>query len=450
MPDVIKIKKGLNIQLKGKAEKIFIKAPRSETYAVKPPDFHGITPKMMVNVDEQVKAGSPLFFDKANPEVLFTSPVSGKIVAINRGERRRILEVVIKADETFEHESFGKIDLDKATREEICSYLLKSGAWPFILQRPYAIIANPHDKPKAIFISGFDSAPLAPDYDFLLKESKEEFQAGINVLSKLTEGTVHLNLNGEFPVAPVFSGLKNARVNLFKGPHPAGTVGVQMNKLDPVNKGEVVWYVNPQDVAMIGRLMGKGMYDASKIVAFTGSDAETPRYYKTVAGASIKSITEGNVTIGDTRYISGNVLTGTKVNVDGYLGFYDSQITVIPEGNYYEFFGWAGPGIKKFSMSKSFFSWLFPGKEYKIDTNLHGGRRAFVMSDQYTKVCPMDIYPVQLIKAILIEDIDLMEKLGIYEVAEEDLALCEFVCTSKIEVQSILRKGLDMMRKEMS
>ncbi len=449
MPEVIKIKKGLDINLKGKAEKIFIQSDPSETFAVKPIDFTGIFPKLTVKVDHDVKAGSPLFFNKYKPEVIFTSPVSGKVVAINRGERRRILEVVIQVDKEIRYESFIKANPSDLGREQIIENLLESGLWPFIRQRPYHIIANPEDEPKAVFISTFDTAPLAPDYDFALKNEAQPFQTGIDALSKLTSGKVHLSLNGTYPPSRVFVEARNVELHYFRGQHPAGNVGVHIHHIDPVNKGDIVWFVNPQDVVSIGRLFEKGIYDASRIVVLSGSEIKSPRYYKTKIGASITNFVEGNVETGNLRYISGNVLTGLKIPKDGYIGFYDSQITVIPEGDYYEFLGWGLPGFEKYSVSRSFFSWLAPKKEYRIDTNLKGGRRAFVMTGEYENVFPMDIYPVQLLKAILVEDIDLMENLGIYEVAEEDFALCEFVCTSKTDVQSIIRQGIDLMIKEL-
>ena len=450
MSDTIKIKKGLNIRLQGKAEKILTKARKAELYAVKPTDFHGITPKLSVKVDDKVKAGSVLFFDKARPEIKFTSPVSGVVQLINRGERRKILEVIIKPDETTEYVNFKKADPSGMSREEIQRNLLESGIWPVIRQRPYNIIAHPSDTPKAIFISAFDTAPLAPDYDYLMKEMEKEFQTGIDILSNLTDGKVHLNICSDYTTSTIFTRTKGVQLNKFAGPHPAGNVGVQIQRIDPINKGELIWVISPQDVAIIGRLFLTGQYDASKIVALTGSEISNPKYYKIIGGACIQSITGENVKEGDVRYISGNVLTGTRVSQRGFLGFYDSQVTVIPEGNHYEFMGWLAPGFRKFSLSRAFWSWLFLGREYRIDTNLHGGKRALMITGNFERVFPMDIYPMQLIKAIIIEDIDLMEKLGIYEVVEEDFALCEFIDTSKTDIQAIVRKGLDLMIKEMS
>lgn len=450
MSKVIKIKKGLDIRLKGKAEKIMVKAEKAEYYAVKPIDFKNIRPKLTVKVGDSVKAGTVLFYNKYLPDVRFTSPVSGLVHAVNRGERRAILEVVIEPDQDMQYESFLKADPKTLSREQITENLLKSGLWPMIRQRPYGIIANPADKPKSIFISAFDTAPLAPDNDFIVKGNVEDFQAGIDAILKLTDGKVHLNVNADYPPSDVFTKTQSVQINKFTGPHPAGNVGVQIHHLDPVHKNSLVWTINPQDVITIGRLFLKGVYDASRIIALTGSEVLHPRYFKTMIGATIKNIIANNTATGNLRYISGNPLSGTKIPFDGYIGFYDSQVTVLPEGDKYEFFGWGMPGLNKFSASRAFFSWLNADKEYVIDTNYHGGERAYVMTGQYEKVVPMDILPVHLIKSIMVEDIEKMESLGIYEVIEEDFALCEFVCTSKIEVQSILKKGIELMIKETS
>jgi len=450
MPDSIKIRKGLNINLQGKAEKIFIKAKRAELFAVKPTDFHNLLPKLEVAVNDKVKAGTALFYDKYHPDIKFTSPVSGTVQAINRGERRRILDVVISPDEEFEYQEFVQADPSTLTREEIIHYLQSSGLWPAIRQRPYNLMANPSDTPKSIFISAFDTSPLAPDYDFLLKDLNSEFQTGINALLKLSGGKVHLNLDSTYPASTVFANAKGVQINKFNGPHPAGNVGTQIHFVDPINKGEIVWVISPQDIVTIGRLFIQGRYDASRIIALTGSEVKNPRYYKSIAGSCIRSLTDGNVREGNQRYISGNVLTGTRVSQNGFLGYYDSQITVIPEGNHHEFFGWFSPGLSKFSISRSFLSKLVPRNEFRIDTNIHGGKRALMITGSFEKVFPMDIYPMQLLKAISIEDIDLMEKLGIYEVVEEDFALCEFIDTSKTDIQTLVRKGLDLMYKEMN
>ncbi|OFX60249.1 MAG: NADH:ubiquinone reductase (Na(+)-transporting) subunit A [Bacteroidetes bacterium GWA2_30_7] len=450
MAKSITLNKGLNIRLDGEAEKIFIKTEISDKYAVKPTDFIGLTPKLLVKEGDEVKAGSPLFIDKYNPEINFVSPVSGKVSEIKRGERRRILEVIIDASKEIVYNNFEKIDIEKASAQEIKTQLLKAGLWTFIIQRPYGIIANPAHTPKSIFISAFDTAPLAPDVDFVMQDDEEFLQKGINALKKLTNGVINLNVNGNYNVSKVFTHLKNVELNKIEGIHPAGNVGIQIHHIDPINKGEVVWVINPQDVVAIGRFFEKRIFDAHRIIALTGSEVIHRKYYKTIIGSSVKTILKDNVSGNNFRVISGNVLTGKKIDFEGFIGFYDTQVTVIPEGNHFEFLGWGMPGLNKFSASKTFFSWMMPSKKYKLDTNINGGHRAFVMTNQYEKVVPMDIYPQYLLKAILAEDIDKMEQLGIYEVIEEDLALCEFVCTSKIDVQEILRKGLDLVRKEMS
>ncbi len=451
MPKVFKIRKGLNIPLKGEAEKVFTRAELAEFYAVKPTDFHGLTPKLSVAEGDMVKVGTPLFYDKYRTDILFTSPVSGEVHLIRRGERRRILEVVIKADNPQVFEEFGRSNPADLSREEVIGKMLKAGLWPTIKQRPYSIIANPDDSPKAIYISGFDTAPLSPDLDFAVKDEAESFQAGIDALNRLAEGKVNLNLNAEYPPSNVYTKVKGVNFNYFAGPHPAGNVGIQIHHINPINKGDIVWTVNPLDVIIIGRLFLRGIYDATKVIALAGSEVLKPRYFILKTGASISNIVAGNITKSpeELRFISGNVLTGTKISADGFLGFYDNMVTVIPEGDYHEFMGWAQPGFKKYSFSSSFLSNLFPGRKYALDTNLHGGERAYVVTGQYEKVLPMDIFPVHLIKAILAKDIDKMENLGIYEVAEEDFALCEYICTSKTNVQEIIREGLDLMIKEL-
>jgi len=455
MSKPIKIRKGLNIRMKGKADKVLIPEDRPGRFAVKPIDFPGVFPKMCVKPGDEVKAGTTLFFDKNNEKVKYTAPVSGEVLEIVRGERRRILEVLIET-RGDDYISFGKADPEKLDVTAIKNKLLESGLWPAVRQRPYHVVANPDDTPKSIFISGFDSAPLAADLDFIIDHMPEEhYLTGIKILRKLTEGNVYLSLSTE-NTSNVLKNTPGVQIKYFSGPHPSGNVGIQIHHIDPVNKGDVVWYVNLQDIVSIGRLFNEGKYAPDKIVALVGSEVEKARYYRTRTGASISTMVKGNIltirgkSSNSVRYISGDVLTGQMIQPDGYLGYYDSTVTVIPEGNYYEFFGWITPGLKKFSLSRTFLTWLMPGKKYRLDTNLHGGERAFVITGEYEKVLPMDIYPMQLLKSILVEDIDKMEQLGIYEVAEEDFALCEFICPSKIEIQSIIRKGLDLMAREMS
>ena len=447
MSETIKLRKGLNIKLKGSAKLELETLPVPSMVALKPTDFPGLTPKLMVKADSKVKAGEALFYDKYHPEILFTAPYGGKIVSINRGERRRILEVVIEPDEKAGSVEFKKADPGSLSSEEIKDLILRSGLWPFIKKRPYGVIASPSEKPISIYISTFDTAPLAPDYAFVLKGQMSTFQTGVNALAKLTQGKVNLGINA----GSDFASVKNVVVNSFEGPHPAGNVGIQIHNTTPINKGDVIWTINVQDVLFIGRLFETGKVDFSKTIALTGAEVQNPKYYKTVLGASVSSFTDGKLISSEykQRIISGNVLTGTRVKQQNFIGFYDSVVSVIPEGDEYEFMGWATPGIDKFSASKTFLSKIFPKKEYNLNANLHGGERAFVLSGQYEKLVPMDILPVHLLKAILVNDIDKMEQLGIYEVIEEDFALCEYACTSKIKVQDILRTGINTMIKEL-
>jgi len=451
MSKFIKIKKGLTIKLLGEAEKIIVHPPLPETFAIKPPDFVGVSPKLMVKPGDEVQAGSPLFYDKSNEAIRFCSPVSGEILEIVRGEKRKLLEIRILTDKEIIYTDFNKANPDSLSREAIIEILLNSGIWPFIRQRPFGVIANPKDSPKSIFISAFDSNPLAPDNNFIMQECGADFQAGLNALRKLTDGKVHLNINADGEASGIFINAKGVEINKISGPHPSGNIGVQIHHIDPVRKGEVIWYIYPQDVLIIGRVFNHGKFDASRMIALTGSQVKNRKYFKTVVGSSVKNmIAEAGLQQGDNRIISGNVLTGKQISPDGFLNFYETQITVIPEGNEPEFMGWLTPGFSKLSMSRAFFSWLKPGKAFDVNTNMHGEERPFVVTGEYEKVFPMDIYPVHLLKSILIEDIELMENLGIYEVVEEDFALCEFVCTSKIESQRIIRKGLEIIRREFS
>jgi Na+-transporting NADH:ubiquinone oxidoreductase subunit A len=449
MSKCIKIKQGLDIKLAGEASKVIAAVSYAETCAIKPPDFNGLTPKLLVKEGDVVLAGTPVLCDKNNESIRFCSVVSGEVIEIVRGEKRKILEVRILADKETNYIPFETTDPAGLSRQEITDILLASGAWPLIRQRPFATIANPADTPKSIFVPAFDSNPLAPDNDFILQGEDKAFQAGLDALRELTPGTLHLNIRPGEAVPAVFTNATGVQVNTIAGPHPSGNVGVQIHHIDPINKGEVVWYIHPQDVLIIGRLFINGKFDATRLIALTGSQVFEPKYYKAVAGSAVNRIlADGRLREGVSRVISGNILSGTKIPQDGYLGFYDTQLTVIPEGHEAEFMGWLAPGVDKFSMSRTFFSWLTPNKKHQLDTNLHGEERPFVVTGEYEKVFPMDIYPVQLIKSILVEDVELMEQLGIYEVAEEDFALCEVVCTSKIKSQEIIRRGLEIIRKE--
>ncbi len=451
MSKTVKLRKGLNIPLLGEADKVKNSVDQSDVFSIKPPDFHGVTPKLEVKEGATVKAGDVIFHNKYIDTVKFCSPVSGEIAEIVRGAKRRILEIRIKADANIDYKDLGTKDPNSMSGEEVKNHMLSVGLWPFVKQRPVDVVADPNQAPKAIFISAFDSSPIAPDYDFILHGEDENFQAGIDALKQLTTGKIHLSLNGNGSPDKVFTNAKGVELNKIYGKHPAGNVGTQIHHIDPINKGEYVWTVNAQDVALIGKVFSTGKFDLSKVIALTGSEVKAPKYYKTIVGTSVKNILAGNINSENYRVISGNVLTGDKIENDGFLGFYHSQITVIPEGNQSKFMlteGWLSLGLKKFSISKAYFSWLAPNKKRALDTNLNGEIRSFVVTGEMEKVFPFDIYPMHLIKSVMYKDLDEMEALGIYEVAPEDFALCEFVCTSKVDIQNKIREGLDIVQEE--
>lgn len=448
MSKIVKLKKGFDIRLAGKASQEIADFAQAQTFAIKPTDFIGLQrPKVLVNEGDMVKAGTPILIDKAMDQVIYAAPVSGEIIEIKRGDRRKLLEIKILADKTISHENFGAIDITM-DRESLVARLVASGVWPNIIQRPFGIVANPAESPKSIFISAFDTHPLAPDYSFTLLGQEKYLQAGIDTLAKLTKGKVHLNVDGSKSLPGIFSSIKNAEINQFAGPHPAGNVGVQIHHIDPINKGDLVWTVNPTGVVQIGKAVLEGIYDASKVIAITGSELTKAAYVTTYVGANVSSFVKGNLNSGHVRVISGNVLTGEKISLEGYLGFYHNQITVIPEGDYYEFLGWAKPTASKLSYHRALglLSFLTPNKEFVLDSNARGEERAFVQTGVFESVTPMDILPVYLLKAIMAEDFDEMEELGIYEIVEEDLALCEFVDVSKHPVQELVRKGIELIQ----
>ncbi|MBR5852946.1 MAG: Na(+)-translocating NADH-quinone reductase subunit A [Alistipes sp.] len=439
----IKLCKGLDIKLAGKAEAVVENAPMAKSYAVSPLDYENVTPKLLVKVGDKVEVGTALFFDKKDPRILFTSPVSGVVSAINRGEKRKLLNVAIEPDQTQVVKELKVVDA-KADRSAIVEMLLESGLWTRIVERPYGVIANPDAEPKAIFVSAFDSAPLAPDYNFVLQNDKAAVEAGLAVLARLTNGKVHLSARkGD---EGYMSEVKGVEYHTFSGKHPVGNVGVQIHHIDRIAKGDVVWTVNIQDVALIGRFVTTGKLDMTKVIAVAGSEAQKPCYKRIIAGAAVESIV-GKVDA-KVRIISGDVLTGVKTAHDGYISAGANMLSLIPEGDVYELLGWAMPRFHRFSVSRAYFSWLCPKKEYKLDTNLNGGERPFVVTGLYENYLPMDVYVAYLLKAILVKDLDKMENLGIYEVLPEDLALCEFVDPSKIEMQQIVRDGINLMIKE--
>ena len=444
----IRIKKGLDIKLVGVAEKNTTKSSQSSVYAVKPEDFHGITPKLVAKEGADVKAGDTLFYSKSDERILFPSPVSGKVTEVIRGARRKVLAVKIAADATQVYKDFGAKDADAMSAEEVKNHLFASGCWPFVKQRPYDVVANPNQAPKAIFISAYASAPLAADLEYTLAGKEAELQAAITAVSKLTEGLVHVSV-GANTTSPL-ANLKGIELHKVSGPHPSGNVGTQIAKLDPINKGEVVWVITPQDLVVIGELLLTGKLNVSRTIALTGSQFSKPQYVTAISGALIADVTANNLNDDNTRIISGNVLSGKEVKAEEFLGYYDNQITAIPEGDDYEFFGWNKPIFNKISTSRALtFSWLTPKKKYDLNTNTNGEHRAFVVTGSYEEVFPLDIYPMQLLKAFMYKDLDEMEALGGYEVAPEDFALTEFVCVSKQPHQKIIREGLDLMREEL-
>jgi Na+-transporting NADH:ubiquinone oxidoreductase subunit A len=444
----IKIKKGLTIRLKGEADKALSNAPRSKTFGIRPSDFHLITPKMVVKEGAKVKAGDTLFYSKTNDKIKFVSPVSGILTTIERGAKRVIKELVIDGDSQDSYRDFGIVNPDKMTSDEIKSHLLDAGCWPFIKQRPYDVIANPAVAPKAIFVSALASGPLAADYDFTLKGKEQFLQAAVTALSKLTEGKLHLAIGGAN--ASPFSDLKDISLHSVSGPHPAGNVGTQIAKLDPINKGEIVWTVNAQDLVIIGELLITGKYKADRIIALAGSSVKAPKYYRTTIGAEVSTfVHDAGLDEDNVRVVNGDVLTGKQISLNGHLGAYNNTVTVIPEGDDYELFGWTKPVFNKISVSRALtFSWMFPKKKFELNTNTNGEHRAFVVTGNYEEVFPLDIYPMQILKACMVQDLDAMEALGMYEVAPEDFALTEFICVSKQPHQQIIREGLDLMYKE--
>lgn len=450
MANVIKLRKGLDINLKGKAVQELKPVKEPGFYALVPDDFTGITPKVVVKEQEYVMAGGPLFIDKNHPELKFVSPVSGVVTSVERGARRKVLNIVVEAAAEQDYEEFGKKNVNALDGESVKAALLEAGMFAFIRQRPYDVIADPTMFPKAIFVSAFDSNPLAPDFEFVLKGEEANFQTGLDALAKMAKTYLSISVKQK---TTALTQAKNVTVTIFDGPNPAGNVGVQINHISPVVKGETVWTIGAEAVIFIGRLFNTGRVDMTRKVAVTGSEVLRPAYCNLKVGALLTNVFSGNVTTDKSlRYISGNVLTGKKVSPNGYLGAFDSQLTVIPEGdNIHEMLGWIMPRFNQFSVNHSYFSWLMgKNKEYVLDARIKGGERHMIMSNEYDKVFPMDIYPEYLVKAIIAGDIDRMEALGIYEVAPEDFALCEFVCSSKVEVQRIVRAGLDMLRAEMA
>ena len=450
MTKTYKICKGLDIRLKGEAEKDIKTFISPNRYIIIPDNFTGITPKLKIKEGDSVKRGETLFFDKNKPEIVAVSPVCGSVTNINRGEKRKIKEIIITPAQNDEVVKYDLSSFSIDSKDAIIDLLLSTGVWNYIKQRPYGIIASPQDTPRDIFISFFDSSPLAADFDFILKDKKDDINIALKALSKLVGTKIYLNFKKETTTVDLIENRDKYNINYFEGKYPAGLVGTQINKIKPVNKGEIIWTINAVDLPIIGHAIRTGEFFPERLIALAGSEIKNTGYFKILSGADISSIITNNTNSDNYRIISGNVLTGENISENPALGYYDTMLTVIPEGNKYEMFGWALPGLHKFSNSRTFLSLLFSKKRFEINTNYHGGKRAFVVTGEYEKVCPLDIYPQLLVKAAITEDIDKMEELGIYEVIEEDVALWEFVCTSKIEVQTIIRNGLKLIRKEMS
>lgn len=445
------LSKGYDILLEGEPEKKIENAAVSR-FAVQPTDFIGISPipKIVPEIGSEVKAGDILFYDKKRPEIKYAAPISGELIEVNRGEKRAITEVVILADKETKYREYEDFDLEGASREKLVHYLLESGVWPMIRQRPFNVIADPNENPRDIFITTFDTAPLAPDFNFLVEGKGETFQKGLDVLAKLTTGDVYLGLNANEDSAPssVFTDAKGVKKHWFVGKHPAGNVGVQIHNINPLASGQVVWTVGIQEVISIGALFLEKRYNSERVIALAGAELKKPVYVKTHLGANIGELLKDKLIQENVRMISGNVLSGKQKEAQQFVSYFDNHLTVIEEGNYYEMFGWLIPIKGRPSVSRTFPNFLFPDLTFKADSNTHGEERAFVVTGQYEQVLPMDIYPQHLMKAILVNDFERMEGLGIHELVEEDIALCEFVCTSKQPLQSILRQGLEVMREQ--
>ena len=441
----IKVKKGLNLRFKGEAEQTLVEAPKSKTFAIKPPDFHAVVPKLVLKEGAKVQAGEVIFFSKYNEAVKFSSPVSGTIVEVVRGAKRRVLEIVIEADAVNSYKEYGTMSAESSDAEAVKTRIFESGCGAFIKQRPYDIVANPEDAPKAIYISAYNTAPLAADPEFILQDQKAEFQEGIKALKKLTAGKVYLAVNKK---SSNLKDIQDVEILNVSGPHPAGNVGVHVHETEPINGGDRVWTVGPEDVAIIGRLFLTGKFDAKRTIAVVGADAKDKKYFRTLLGTNVSALV-GEVNESVSRIISGDMLTGLRLTNNQFVGFYDNTVTVIPEGNNYRMFGWLPFTYNNIhSMSKTSLSWMFPNKKYDVNTNLNGEERALVVTGEMEEEMPLDVYPMQLLKACMTGDVEKMENLGIYEVIPEDFALVDYVNTSKIEAQEIIRLGLDLMITE--
>lgn len=454
MSEIIRLRKGLDIKLQGTPSEDVVQLESSQTYALCPDSFTGIVPKLVVRENDNVMAGQALFVDKNVPQIKFVSPVSGQVVAVNRGARRKVLSVVVKSDGKNESVKFAPKSVQSLSAQEILDSILEAGLFAFFRQRPYDVIANPNDTPREIFVSAFDSKPLAPCFEKVFEGRELEFQIGLSALSKIAHTNLGISCCQK---SEALENAKNVDVYKFSGAHPAGNVGVQINHIKPINKGEIVWTIAPQDVIMIGSLFNKGVVDFSRIITVAGSRISNPSYAKVTMGAQLSSILTGSLALTQadhTRIINGNVLTGAKAGMEDYLDVFANCVTAIPEGDdNNEFMGWIMPRFKMFSTSRASMGWLkglFCKNGFDIDARVKGSERHMIMSGEYDKVFPMDIYPEYLIKAMITGNIDKMEAYGVYEVAPEDFALCEFVDSSKLELQRIVRESLTKLRAEMA
>lgn len=448
MTEQIRLRKGLDIKLKGRAKKQTMPLELSKLYAIVPDDFVGVTPKMAVKAGDHVKAGETLFVNKNSEEVRFASPVSGTVKSIERGDRRKILYVSVEADDEQTFADFGTKDIQTLDGEGVKKALLEAGLFGYINQLPYAVSTTPDTEPKAIFVSALRDKPLQGDFEYELEGQEQAFQTGLTALSKIAK--VYLSI-GALQSSKALTEAKNVELTVFDGPCPAGNVGVQVNHLSPVNKGEVVWTVDPTAVIFFGRLFQTGKVDLIRVVAVAGSKVKEPAYVKALVGTPIQDIVAGRLTATEhVRILNGNPLTGTMAGDNAFLGAHTSEVVAMPEGDDVdEMAGWIMPRFNQFSTSRSYFSWLFgKKKEYDLDARIKGGKRNIIMSGEYDSVLPMDIYGEYLIKAIITGNIDKQEQLGIYEVSPEDFALAEFVDSSKQPLQQIVRNGLNTLRKE--
>ncbi len=437
----VKITKGLDLKIEGDATDTMLDFALPELFHIRPDDFRWLKPKLLVQPDDRVQIGTPLFSDKKDERVVMVSPVAGTVKEIMRGEKRVIEEITIVRDCETALETLVDFD-DPTDGESARKLLLQYGLWPCLRQRPYSVIPNPDIRPKSVFIPCFDSNPLAPDFNVLMRGKEEYFRQGVRILQLAAENAlIHLCMR-EGTENVLFESVENVQKHFFSGPHPSGNVGTHIHHIDPVNKGETVWFIDPQEVARIGQFFAEHKLQFRKTAALTGPEVKTTGYFQTISGADLSALLGDNLTQKDVRIISGSVLNGRKLESFSALRFHDHQITVIAEGGKREILGWLLPGLKKWSLSHTFLAWLTPKRTYAVNTSLQGGRRAFMMTDVYDKVFPFDLMPLQLLKACEIKDLEQMEALGIYEVDSEDFALCELVCPSKKECQKIVREAL--------